>query len=155
MSFENRNNFTSAFPIRMPFISLSCLIALASTFSTMLKRSGRGKIRVLFLILGGKAFSPSPLIMMLGSLEHSLPGGWRRQWQLIPVLLPGKSHGRRSLIGCRLWGRTELDTTEATQQQQLPGRGVCGWIGCLMGLEAPFPSWMGGINHLQGRGPWF
>ena len=31
-----------------------------------------------------------------------------------PVLLPGKSHGWRSLVGCRLWGRTESDTTEAT-----------------------------------------
>ena len=32
--------------------------------------------------------------------------------------LAWKSHGRRSLVGCRLWGRTESDTTEATQQQQ-------------------------------------
>ena len=32
--------------------------------------------------------------------------------------LPGKSHGQRSLVGCHLWGRTELDTTEVTQQQQ-------------------------------------
>ena len=31
-----------------------------------------------------------------------------------PVLLPGKSHGWRSLVGCHLWGRTELDMTEAT-----------------------------------------
>ena len=30
---------------------------------------------------------------------------WRRQWHLTPVLLPGKSHGRRSLIGCSPWGR--------------------------------------------------
>ena len=37
---------------------------------------------------------------------------WRRQWQPTPVLLPGKSHGRRSLVGCHLWGRTESDTTE-------------------------------------------
>ena len=29
---------------------------------------------------------------------------WRRQWQPTPVLLPGKSHGWRSLVGCRLWG---------------------------------------------------
>ena len=86
---------------------------------------------------------------------------WRRQWQPTPVLLPGKSHGRRSspwgfeestrlsdftftfhfhalgkemaahssvlawripgmgsLVGCHLWGRTESDTTEVTQQQQ-------------------------------------
>ena len=38
----------------------------------------------------------------------------RRQWHPTPVLLPGKSHGRRSLVGCCLWGRTESDTTEAT-----------------------------------------
>ena len=36
----------------------------------------------------------------------------RRQWQPTPVLLPGKSHGRRSLIGCSPWGREESDTTE-------------------------------------------
>ena len=37
---------------------------------------------------------------------------WRRQWHTTPVLLPGKSHGQRSLVGCSPWGRTELDTTE-------------------------------------------
>ena len=37
---------------------------------------------------------------------------WRRQWHPTPVLLPGKSHGRRSLVGCRSWGREESDTTE-------------------------------------------
>ena len=36
----------------------------------------------------------------------------RRQWHHTPVLLPGKSHGRRSLIGCRPWGHQESDTTE-------------------------------------------
>ena len=36
----------------------------------------------------------------------------RRQWHPTPVLLPGKSHGRRSLVGCRLGGCTESDTTE-------------------------------------------
>ena len=39
---------------------------------------------------------------------------WRRQWQPTPVLLPGKSHGRRSLVGCSPRVREELDTTEAT-----------------------------------------
>ena len=39
---------------------------------------------------------------------------WRRKWQPTPVLLPGESQGRRSLVGCRLWGRTEWDTTVAT-----------------------------------------
>ena len=36
----------------------------------------------------------------------------RRQWHPTPVLLPGKSHGRRSLAGFSPWGREELDTTE-------------------------------------------
>ena len=39
---------------------------------------------------------------------------WRRKWQPTPVFLPGDSQGWGSLLGCRLWGRTELDTTEAT-----------------------------------------
>ena len=39
---------------------------------------------------------------------------WRRQWQPTPVFLPGESQGRGSLVGGRLWGRTESDTTEAT-----------------------------------------
>ena len=39
---------------------------------------------------------------------------WRRKWQLTPVFLPVESQGRGSLVGCRLWGRTESDTTEMT-----------------------------------------
>ena len=39
---------------------------------------------------------------------------WRRKWQPTPVFLPGESQGRWGLVGCRLWGRTESDTTEAT-----------------------------------------
>ena len=38
---------------------------------------------------------------------------WRRKWQPTPVFLPGESQGRGSLVGCRLWGRTESDTTAA------------------------------------------
>ena len=39
----------------------------------------------------------------------------RRQWHPIPLLLPGKSRRRRSLVGCSPWGREELDTTERLQ----------------------------------------
>ena len=39
---------------------------------------------------------------------------WRRKWQPTPVFLPGESQGQGSLVGCRLWGHTESDTTEAT-----------------------------------------
>ena len=39
-------------------------------------------------------------------------GGQRRQWHPTPVLLPGKSHGQRSLVGCSPWGLEESDTTD-------------------------------------------
>ena len=39
---------------------------------------------------------------------------WRRKWQPTPVFLPGEPQGRESLVGCRLWGHTESDTTEVT-----------------------------------------
>ena len=39
---------------------------------------------------------------------------WRRKWQPTPVFLPGESQGQRSLVGFRLWGRTESDTTDVT-----------------------------------------
>ena len=38
----------------------------------------------------------------------------RRKWQPTPVILPGESQGRGSLVGCHQWGHTESDTTEAT-----------------------------------------
>ena len=37
---------------------------------------------------------------------------WRRQWQPTPELLPGKSHGWRSLVGCSPWGSKESNATE-------------------------------------------
>ena len=39
---------------------------------------------------------------------------WRRKWQPTPEFLPGESQGWGSLVGCRLWGHTESDMTEAT-----------------------------------------
>ena len=39
---------------------------------------------------------------------------WRRKWQPTPVFLHGESQGQGSLVGYRLWGRTESDTTEVT-----------------------------------------
>ena len=43
---------------------------------------------------------------------HSFNRFRRRQWHPTPVLLPGKSHGWRSLVGCSPWGCWGLDTTE-------------------------------------------
>ena len=44
---------------------------------------------------------------------------WRRIWQPTPVLLPGESHGRRSLLGYSPWGRKESDTTEQLHFQEM------------------------------------
>ena len=55
------------------------------------------------------------------AVMNSPPGflNWRCQrWHPTPVLLPGQSHGRRSLVGCSPWGREEADATEVTWQQQ-------------------------------------
>ena len=60
---------------------------------------------------------------------------WRRKWQPTPVFLPRESQGRGSLVGCRLWGRTESDTTEATQQQH-SGSAGCAGSPLLHGLES-------------------
>ena len=45
-------------------------------------------------------------------IENTANTNGRRQWHPTPVLLPGKSHGRRSLVGRSPWGREESDTTE-------------------------------------------
>ena len=50
----------------------------------------------------------------LSSLSLSMSPRLERRWHPTPVLLPGKSHGQRSLVGCSPWSRTELDTTEVT-----------------------------------------
>ena len=63
---------------------------------------------------------PDPGIEPVSLALPALAGGfftpsatwWRRQWHPTPVLLPGESHGRRSLVGCSPWGLEESDTTE-------------------------------------------
>ena len=58
------------------------------------------------------------------SLDWKIP--WRRKWQPTPVLLPGKSHGRRSLVGYSPWGCKESDTTEQLH---------------FLSFQFPFPSY--------------
>ena len=48
----------------------------------------------------------------VGSTSGSGRPPWRRTWQPTPVLLPGKSHGWRSLVGYSPWGREESNTTK-------------------------------------------
>ena len=51
---------------------------------------------------------------ILSPCLFNLYADWRRKWQPTPVFLPGESQGWGSLVGCFLWSRTELDTTEVT-----------------------------------------
>ena len=48
------------------------------------------------------------------ALHHLSPLHAFLEWQPTPVFLPGESQGRGSLVGCRLWGHTESDTTDVT-----------------------------------------
>ena len=60
------------------------------------------------IVLFYTAFVPITLPKFMVPYDHS----WRRQWHPTPVLLPGKSHGWRSLEGCSPWGHWGSDTTE-------------------------------------------
>ena len=55
---------------------------------------------------------PGTIITIKSGLSKCSPIHRRRQWHPTPVLLPGKSHGWRSLVGCSPWGCLESDTTE-------------------------------------------
>ena len=61
---------------------------------------------------------------------------WRRKWQPTSVFLPGESQRQWSLVGCPLWGRTESDTTEASQQQQQQTI----YISCVCSFQGSFCS---------------
>ena len=61
---------------------------------------------------GHTTFWPVNFLMRNLLLLRILYMHWRRQWHPTPVLLPGKSYERRSLVGCSPWGRKESDTTE-------------------------------------------
>ena len=62
MSYINRDNFSSSFPILISFISFPCLIAFARTSSPMLNRIGDSGYPCLVPYLKGKAFSLSSLM---------------------------------------------------------------------------------------------
>ena len=65
-------------------------------------------------IWGQSLCGTSFVMLMMPCVRVRLGLRGRRQWHPTPVLLPGKSHEWRSLVGCLLWGRRESDTTEAT-----------------------------------------
>ena len=54
-----------------------------------------------------------------GSIPGSGKISWKRKWQPTPVFLPGKSHGRKSLVGYSPWGRKESGRLQSMGSQRV------------------------------------
>ena len=93
---------------------------------------------------------------------------WSRKWQPIPVLLPGKTHGQRSVVGYSPCGRKELDMTERCDfQWGFPGGSVLKNLSTNVGDEGLIPGTgrspgggngnplkYSGLENPMDRGPW-
>ena len=99
---------------------------LTFTISWVLPGSPNSQVEAIMasvLVLGGglgraqvlsESRDSEQLLLIWLFIIHNYLRVQRKQWQPTPVLLPGKSHGWRSLVGCSPWGRKESDMTEAT-----------------------------------------
>ena len=75
-------------------------------------------------------------------------GNRRRRWHPTPVHLPGKSHGRRSLVDCSPWGHEESDMSDFTftfhfhalEKEMAPHSSVLAWRMLGMGEPGGLPS---------------
>ena len=85
------------------------LLLLPSIFPSIREFSSKSAVCIRWSKYWSFSFSISPSNEYLGLISLKIR---RRQWHPTPVLLPGKSHGQRSLVGCSPWGRKESDTTE-------------------------------------------
>ena len=104
------------FPFYLIMAILTCVMekAMTSHYSTLAWKTPRTEEP------GGLQSMGSPRVGYDWATSLSLLTfmHWRRKWQPTPVFLPRESQGRGSLVGCRLWGRTESDMIEVTWQQQ-------------------------------------
>ena len=72
-----------------------------------------------------------------------------KKWQPAPVFLPGESQGRGSLVGCRLWGRTESDMTERLHYEPLISICFCPQRNMLLSLLQALAHAMSGNPRLK------
>ena len=80
--------------------------------------------------------------------------GWRRKWQPTPVLLPGKSHGRKSLVGYSPWGCRESDTAERLHFTHFTHFILYHWRRKWQPTPVFLPGESHGQGSLAGCGPW-
>ena len=78
----------------------------------------------------------------------------RRKWQPTPVLLPGKSHGQRSLVGYNPWGHKEWDTTERLHFIHFTHFTLYHWRRKWQPTPVFLPGESHGQRSLAGHGPW-
>ena len=84
-------------------VTLPCVIQSPIIMFSVCRQTDGNAVGLWFLCFSQRKFHP----LLFSNLAPR-----KRQWHLTPVLLPGKSHGWRSLVGCSPWGREESGTTE-------------------------------------------
>ena len=99
------------------------------------------------LIVKRKSGKGSSLVVSSQHNHQLVLSSWRRQWHPTPALLPGKSHGWRSLVGCSPWGRWGSDMTEqlhfhfhALEKEMATHSSVLAWRIPGMGEPGGLPS---------------
>ena len=102
------SNVEVAIPLRLIFRLIKILfLALSSSLAWKIPWTEEpGRLQFTGLLGVGHDWATS--------LSHFTFLHWRKKWQPTLVFLPGESQGLGSIVGCRLWGRTESDMTEAT-----------------------------------------
>ena len=105
---------TPTWPNYLPKAKPPTIISLGVRTSTWQfgERGGRTQACSPYTAIQRNSCFRNAVVNLWAKLHNASPPHRRRQWHPTPVLLPGKSHGWRSLVGCSPWGLEESDMTE-------------------------------------------